>query len=293
MPNWREYFYDPYGNVIKVLDGSGHSVDINNDTGFNNAYTYRGYRYDPETGLYFLNARYYAAGIGRFLTKDTFRGVATDPGSLNRYAYCEGDPINNLDPTGHDVGAPGVDATTGIPYDSAGNDAPQNTRWSSHSTKTASQTTSKRGVGVGIEASETTNAGFFNLSAGQNGAIGGAVFSNRSVGAFGSWGGFAKGGTNGPYKSYPSADGQNLYAMGAYAGVGLSVFVTNANGMSDFVGPFRVINFDAGVLWLKGNLQLAYAENGVFVISVGPPPLGASTGADMSSYYTNTWSLFN
>ncbi|MCO1600065.1 RHS repeat-associated core domain-containing protein [Desulfosporosinus nitroreducens] len=30
-------------------------------------YTYAGYRYDKETGLYFLNARYYNAGIGRFL----------------------------------------------------------------------------------------------------------------------------------------------------------------------------------------------------------------------------------
>ena len=101
MPNWREYFYDPYGNVIKVLDGSGNAVDINNETGFNNAYTYRGYRYDPESGLYFLNARYYAAGIGRFLTKDTFKGDATDTRSLNRYAYCEGDPVDFSDPSGN------------------------------------------------------------------------------------------------------------------------------------------------------------------------------------------------
>ena len=99
---YRQYYYDPYGNVIKVLDGSGATVDINNDSGFNNAYTYRGYRYDPESGLYFLNARYYAAGIGRFLTKDD-EGHLKDPQSLNRYAYAEGDPVNNIDPSGHGI----------------------------------------------------------------------------------------------------------------------------------------------------------------------------------------------
>ncbi len=98
---YRQYFYDPYGNVIKVLDGSGNTVDINNDSGFNNAYTYRGYRYDSESGLYFLNARYYAAGIGRFLTKDTSLGNPKNPDTLNRYAYAAGDPVNRIDPSGH------------------------------------------------------------------------------------------------------------------------------------------------------------------------------------------------
>lgn len=101
---FRQYFYDPYGNVISVEDGSGNSVDINNDSGFNNAYTYAGYRFDSESGLYFLNSRYYAAGIGRFLTKDTFKGVAKDPGSLNRYAYSKDDPVNNSDPSGYVAG---------------------------------------------------------------------------------------------------------------------------------------------------------------------------------------------
>ncbi|WP_226373818.1 RHS repeat-associated core domain-containing protein, partial [Anoxybacillus kestanbolensis] len=33
------------------------------------------YRYDEETGLYYLMARYYDANIGRFITRDTFRGM--------------------------------------------------------------------------------------------------------------------------------------------------------------------------------------------------------------------------
>ncbi|EGW39338.1 RHS repeat-associated core domain-containing protein [Desulfosporosinus sp. OT] len=39
---------------------------------------------------------YYAAGIGRFLTKDTYLGS-----DLNRYAYAGGDPVNIVDPTGY------------------------------------------------------------------------------------------------------------------------------------------------------------------------------------------------
>lgn len=63
---YRQYVYDPYGNIISVKNGSGATVDISNDPGFNNAYTYRGYRFDSETGLYFLNSRYYAAGLDDF-----------------------------------------------------------------------------------------------------------------------------------------------------------------------------------------------------------------------------------
>jgi len=97
---YRQYVYDPYGNIISVKNGSGSAVNISNDLGFNHAYTYRGYRFDSETGLYFLNTRYYAAGIGRFLTKDDVLGDTTNSKSLNRYAYAEGDPVNKVDPDG-------------------------------------------------------------------------------------------------------------------------------------------------------------------------------------------------
>lgn len=65
---YRQYSYDPYGNVISVKDGAGASINMSTDD-YNHAYTYAGYRYDKETGLYFLNSRYYAAGIGS-LTKE-------------------------------------------------------------------------------------------------------------------------------------------------------------------------------------------------------------------------------
>jgi len=43
-----------------------------------------------------------ARSTGRFLTADPYRasGGAADPGSWNRYAYVEGDPVNSYDPSG-------------------------------------------------------------------------------------------------------------------------------------------------------------------------------------------------
>jgi RHS repeat-associated protein len=57
-------------------------------------------RYDAETGLQYLHARYYDPDLGRFLSPDWYapwkRGVGT-----NRYAYSFNDPINMTDPNGH------------------------------------------------------------------------------------------------------------------------------------------------------------------------------------------------
>jgi RHS repeat-associated protein len=54
-------------------------------------------------GLDYADQRYYGSGMGSFFTPDS-GGIKTadptDPGSWNRYAYVEGDPINYLDPMG-------------------------------------------------------------------------------------------------------------------------------------------------------------------------------------------------
>jgi RHS repeat-associated protein len=57
-------------------------------------------RYDPETGLQYLNARYHDPLLGRFLTPDTWDPDI--PGvDINRYAYGLNDPVNGSDPSGH------------------------------------------------------------------------------------------------------------------------------------------------------------------------------------------------
>jgi hypothetical protein len=41
--------------------------------------------------------------VGRFINEDTVEGTVTDPLSLNWYTYCENDPVDNVDPTGHGI----------------------------------------------------------------------------------------------------------------------------------------------------------------------------------------------
>ncbi len=86
----RSYSYDDFGET-KVM-GSGD---------FCNEVCYGAGIYDDTTGLYYLNARYYAPDTGNFLTQDTYRGSRSRTETLNLYGYCAGNPINYTDPSGH------------------------------------------------------------------------------------------------------------------------------------------------------------------------------------------------
>ena len=57
---------------------------------------------NTETGLYYLQSRYYDPEIGRFINADAF--AATGQGILghNMFAYCGNNPIMRIDPTGND-----------------------------------------------------------------------------------------------------------------------------------------------------------------------------------------------
>jgi RHS repeat-associated protein len=60
-------------------------------------------RFDPETGLQYLHARYYDPSLGRFLSPDSWNPEL--PGvDINRYAYAGNDPVNASDPNGHQMG---------------------------------------------------------------------------------------------------------------------------------------------------------------------------------------------
>lgn len=67
----------------------------------NNPFTYAGYQYDNESGLFYLNARYYDPVTARFITEDTYLGDKYDPLSLNLYTYCQNEPLMYIDPSGH------------------------------------------------------------------------------------------------------------------------------------------------------------------------------------------------
>jgi len=85
----RSYDYDVFGE-IKSETGSLISP-----------YFFTGREYDSESELYYYRARYYEADVGRFNTKDNYRGDIYLPQSLNKYAYVGNNPVNYVDPTGY------------------------------------------------------------------------------------------------------------------------------------------------------------------------------------------------
>ena len=88
----------------------GAGIDITDEMLYNNSvaklnpFRYRGYYYDTETGLYYLNSRYYDPSIGRFINADDISYIQpTDINGLNLFAYCGNNPVMHTDPTGNFV----------------------------------------------------------------------------------------------------------------------------------------------------------------------------------------------
>ncbi|HWH85803.1 MAG TPA: RHS repeat-associated core domain-containing protein [Pseudomonas sp.] len=85
---WDDCAYSPYGH----RPGEGGLFSL---AGFN------GEQRDAATGLYLLGNGYraYSPTLMRFTSPDSMSPFAA--GGLNAYAYCLGDPVNRVDPTGH------------------------------------------------------------------------------------------------------------------------------------------------------------------------------------------------
>ena len=89
-----EYSYDAWGECTIIEDTSTCSIATVNP------FRYRGYCYDSESGLYYLNGRYYDPEIGRFLNPDISIGGNLDYLSNNLYCYCGNDPVDRVDANG-------------------------------------------------------------------------------------------------------------------------------------------------------------------------------------------------
>ena len=65
-----------------------------------NPFRYRGYYYDTDLGMYYLQSRYYDAKICRFISADSYTSTGQGILGNNMFAYCNNDPVNNVDITG-------------------------------------------------------------------------------------------------------------------------------------------------------------------------------------------------
>ena len=92
-----EYAYDAWGNMLTENNGTLAVGKLN-------PFRYRSYVYDEETGLYYLQSRYYDPLTGRFLNADVYADTQSGtPLSINMFAYCENNAINKSDDEGKDA----------------------------------------------------------------------------------------------------------------------------------------------------------------------------------------------
>ncbi len=104
------YYTDPQGTPLAKTDANGTIIASYDYTPYGTAVTsmsgapggpgYTGHVNDPDTGLVYMQQRYYDPVVGRFINKDP---AGIQPGSVfnfNRFVYGNNNPIANIDPTG-------------------------------------------------------------------------------------------------------------------------------------------------------------------------------------------------
>ena len=116
--NGKMFYYvkNLQGDIVKILDEDGQEKasyvynawgDIlsqsNDELASINPLRYRGYVYDEDTTLYYLQTRYYDPTTGRFINADdtAYIGATGTVLSANIFTYCENDPYNKTDYSGN------------------------------------------------------------------------------------------------------------------------------------------------------------------------------------------------
>ncbi len=105
------YHFDATGNTVAITDSSEDIVNsygytpygkVTSNESIENPFEFSG-QYGvmaEENGLNYMRARFYHPEIRRFISQDRLWGDATEPLSLNLYAYVQGNPMMRVDPSG-------------------------------------------------------------------------------------------------------------------------------------------------------------------------------------------------
>ena len=95
------YSYDPWGAPTGIYDANGNTISqTSNAVAAYNPFRYRGYRYDGDTRLYYLQSRYYDPAVKRFINADTYASTGQGFIGYNMFAYCMNNPVCHADENG-------------------------------------------------------------------------------------------------------------------------------------------------------------------------------------------------
>ena len=105
-------YQDAQGSTRLVTDKQGSTQSTFDYDAFGNAllsskpnstikHRYVGEYLDQDIGFYHLRARDFDPKIGRFVSRDRFEGIRSNPITLNPYLYTHADPVNGVDPSGY------------------------------------------------------------------------------------------------------------------------------------------------------------------------------------------------
>jgi RHS repeat-associated protein len=89
-----------FDNTISIKEYNDQNLLTALNIALINQYRYRGYRYDSEVNLYYLNSRYYNPETARFINADGIIGQVGNIQSTNMFAYCANNPVMYTDISG-------------------------------------------------------------------------------------------------------------------------------------------------------------------------------------------------
>ena len=88
------YTYDAWGNPLTTTGTMASTL------GALNPLRYRGYVFDSDSNLYYLQSRYYSPSWGRFICSDQHPSTGQGLSASNMFAYCGNNPVCRKDEDG-------------------------------------------------------------------------------------------------------------------------------------------------------------------------------------------------
>ena len=244
------YTYDAWGNFNSTYhNGSSSSTIIGK-----NPFLYRGYYYDRDLKLYYLNARYYDPAVGRFINADEqISGIGGDVLGYNLYVYAFNNPIMLSDNTGE---------------------------WPSWATKTlVAVGIAAIAVGISIATAGTGTAVAVVAAGAAKGAVAGMMsgaLTGAAIGAvshrasYGTWDGFGDTALNGMADGALSGAISGAVLGGVFSGVG---YRANSNNQikdalntlnSSGIRPGQTQISKSRVMELVNNFDSTVAQSSIY-----------------------------